>query len=163
MQVESLSKTAREYLAMPGVVVSGHVGRNVSRVQFGDAIAYLKREHRVRLRDRLRSLLAGFGPVSLSQREAKVLLRLQQEGLPGPKYLASGEADGQAFLLIEEASGAIDLRRMTITTELAEELGRIIASLHNAGIDQPDLFAKHFLVNAETGQITILDWQRSRA
>src|SRR6266498_2015420 len=114
MSVETLPRSTRDFLALPGVVVSGHVGRNVSRVQLGDTIAYLKREHRVRLRDRLRSLLAGFGPVSLSQREAKVLLRLQKGGLPGPKYLACGETDGQAFLVVEEARDAIDLRLMTI-------------------------------------------------
>jgi hypothetical protein len=47
--------TARDFLALQGVVVSGHVGRNVSRVQIGATTAYLKREHRVRWRDRFRA------------------------------------------------------------------------------------------------------------
>jgi tRNA A-37 threonylcarbamoyl transferase component Bud32 len=155
-------QSARDFLTLPGVVVSGHVGRNVSRVQLGERVGYLKREHRVRLRDRWRSLLAGFGPSSLSQREAIVLGRLRKYRLPGPTFLAWGEAEDQAFLFVEEAAEAIDLRCSTVPAELAAQLGRITAGIHNAGIDQPDLFAKHFLVNFETGQITILDWQRAR-
>src|SRR4051812_46146762 len=87
-------RTARDFLALPGVVVSGHVGRNVSRVELGGTIAYLKREHRVRLRDRFRSWRDGFGQASISAREAAVLRRLDDHGLPGPKWLAYGEADG---------------------------------------------------------------------
>src|SRR3954467_8971569 len=90
-------RTARDFLALPGVVVSGHVGRNVSRVDLGGTTAYLKREHRVRVRDRFRSWLDGFGWSSISAREAAVLCRLDEHGLPGPKGLAYGEADGQAF------------------------------------------------------------------
>jgi len=152
----------RDFLNLPGVVVSGHVGRNVSRVQIGDEVCYLKREHRVRWRDRWRNLLDGFGPSSISRREADVLARLEILGLVGPICLASGEAAREAFLLVEEAHEAVDLRKLSaIDDTLASEIGRVIAEIHNAGIDQPDLFAKHFLVNEETGRITILDWQRA--
>jgi tRNA A-37 threonylcarbamoyl transferase component Bud32 len=151
----------KDFLDLPGVVVSGHVGRNVSRVRLGDVVAYLKREHRIRKRDRFRSLLAGFRSVSLSEREAVVLNRLRQHDLPAARPLAWGEADGQGFLLVEEAEGAIGLREHVLGAELAERLGCVIADIHNAGIDQPDLFAKHFLVNPETNELTILDWQRA--
>jgi tRNA A-37 threonylcarbamoyl transferase component Bud32 len=162
MPVEQ-AMAARDYLALPGVVVSGHVGRNVSRVQVDGGTAYLKREHRVRLRDRLRSFLAGFGFVSLSEREAIVLRKLRSLGLPAPVVIACGEEDRQAFLLVAEADGAIDLRKIPEVTEsLATTLGTHLAHLHDAGIDQPDLFAKHFLVNPDTEQVTILDWQRAR-
>lgn len=154
--------SSRELLAMPGVVVSGHIGRNVSRVLFGDEVAYLKREHRVRLRDRFRSLLAGFGRASLSQREYLIIRRLREHGLPAPQLLANGEYDGQAFLLVAQAVGAVELRQLDeIGVALADKLGRIVARIHNVGVDQPDLFAKHFLVNPFTEQITILDWQRA--
>lgn len=152
----------REFLQLPGVVVSGHIGRNVSRVLFGDEIAFLKREHRVRLRDRFRSLLDGFGKASLSQREFLVIRRLREHGLPAPQLLANGEADGQAFLLVAQAEGGIELRQLgEIGASLADKLGRIVARIHNVGVDQPDLFAKHFLINLLTEQITILDWQRA--
>jgi tRNA A-37 threonylcarbamoyl transferase component Bud32 len=152
----------RELLELPGVVVSGHVGRNVSRVTVGDETAYLKREHRVRWRDRLRSLLDGFGFVSVSEREYRVIRRLREHGLPAPQPLARGEVDTRAFLLLAEADGAVELQRLPrIDPEFAAKLGQIIAEIHNAGVDQPDLFAKHFLVDPSTGQITILDWQRA--
>ncbi|MSR51819.1 MAG: hypothetical protein EXS09_00840 [Gemmataceae bacterium] len=153
---------ARDFLNLPGVVVSGHIGRNVSRVRIGGEVCYLKREHRVRWRDRWRNLLDGFGPVSISKREADVLSHLELHSLPGPTCLATGEVDGQAFVLVEEAHEAIDLRRLPqIGDKLAKELGCIVAEIHEAGIDQPDLFAKHFLINPDTGRITILDWQRA--
>src|SRR5206468_7240170 len=70
----------RELMELPGVVVSGHVGRNVSRVVLGEETVYIKREHRVRWRDRLRSFLDGFGPVSVSEREYRVIRRLREHG-----------------------------------------------------------------------------------
>jgi hypothetical protein len=139
--------SAHDFLNLPGVVVSGHVGRNVSRVRLGTTTAYLKREHRVRRRDRFRSWLDGFGWSSISAREAAVLRRLDEHGLPGPRWLAYGEADGQAFLLLEEAVNGVELRSLPVVDgELARRLGEIIAGIHVAGIDQPDLFAKHILV-----------------
>jgi tRNA A-37 threonylcarbamoyl transferase component Bud32 len=153
---------ARDFLALSGVVVSGHVGRNVSRVELGGTTAYLKREHRVRLRDRFRSWCDSFGWASISLREAKVIARLEQLGLPGPKKLAAGEYGGQGFLLVEAADEAAELCSLSpIDVHLAERLGRIIARLHAAGIDQPDLFAKHILVRSRDLAITILDWQRA--
>jgi hypothetical protein len=138
------------------------VGRNVSRVDLGGATAYLKREHRVRLRDRFRSWHDGFGWSSISAREGAVLRRLDEHDLPGPKWLACGEADGQAFLLLEAAEGVVDIRSLApIADELAEHLGQTIARVHAAGIDQPDLFAKHMLVRPDDPAVTILDWQRA--
>jgi tRNA A-37 threonylcarbamoyl transferase component Bud32 len=152
----------RELMDLPGVVVSGHVGRNVSRVVLGDETAYMKREHRVRWRDRLRSFLDGFGPVSVSEREYRVIRRLRERGLPAPQLLARGEVDAQGFLLLAEADGAIELQRLPrVEPDLAATLGGIIAEVHNAGVDQPDLFVKHFLVNPDTHHVTILDWQRA--
>ena len=155
-------RTARDFLAIPGIVVSGHVGRNVSRVDLHGTLAYLKREHHVRARDRFRSWRDGFGWASISAREAMVLRRLEELDLPGARWLAHGEADGQAFLLVEAADRVIDLRSLaTIGGGIAERLGRVVARLHAAGVDQPDLFAKHFLVRPENGALTILDWQRA--
>jgi hypothetical protein len=99
----------------------------------------------------------------MSAREATVLRRLEQQGLPGPKWLAYGEADGEAFLLVSAADGAVELRTLpSIEPELVERLGRILARLHASGIDQPDLFAKHVLVRPDSGEVTILDWQRAK-
>ena len=155
-------RTARDFLSLSGVVVGGHVARNVSRVNLGDTVGYLKREHTVRWRDRWRNLLAGFGPASMSRREWSLLRDLEANELPGPTWLACGEADGQAFLLLEEVADAIDLRRAgPLDGPMAEELGRAIARLHAAGIDQPDLFAKHFLIDPTSQTVTILDWQRA--
>src|SRR5437868_1628787 len=69
---------------LPGEVVSGHADRHVVRVRLGQGprrlAAYLKREHRVRLRDRLSALWHGFGAVSLAEREAQTLARLRKLG-----------------------------------------------------------------------------------
>ena len=152
----------RDFLALPGVVVSGHVGRNVSRVELGGTTAYLKREHAVRVRDRFRSWRDGFGWASMSAREAAVLNFLERHDLPGPRCLAFGEADGQGFLLVGAADGAEELRALaSVPDELATRIGRTIARVHAAGVDQPDLFAKHVLVRPDDLTVTVLDWQRA--
>ena len=52
-----------DFLNLPGEIVSGHADRHVVRVVLGrdrsKVVAYLKREHRVRLRDRCAAWLAS--------------------------------------------------------------------------------------------------------
>lgn len=165
-----------QVLALPAVIVSGHPDRNVARVRIGDGLtvvpAFLKREHRVRRRDRLASAWAGFGFVSKSLREARTLQALRQAGVGCPDWIAAGEDDhGRAFLLIEEVAGAVDLRCFLreqlgpspeVRRRFACQLGRALARLHAAGYDHPDLYSRHVLVETRTHAIRFLDWQRSR-
>ena len=105
--------SAAGFLGLPGEVVSGHPDRHVVRIVLpgmGNA-AYLKRQHMVSWREKLRNALAGFGWTSRSVREARVLQRLAADGLRCPRWMAFGEDDrGRAFLLVEEIAGAVDLR-----------------------------------------------------
>ena len=88
--------------------------------------------------------------------------------LPGPKWAAVGEDDrGRAFLLVQEISGAVDLRRElgdpTLTEtdrrQLSETLGRLVALFHATGFTTPELTAKHILFARETNELTLIDWQ----
>src|SRR5882724_7686260 len=54
--------TPEAFLAIPGEIVSGHPDRHVMRVELSDGrTAYLKREHRIRWKDRFRNWRANFG------------------------------------------------------------------------------------------------------
>src|SRR6516162_7713917 len=104
-----------DFLALPAVIICGHPDRNVARVTLGvgdtRVLAFLKREHRVRWKDRLLNAWAGFGWVSKAYRESQILRALEQAGIRGPECLAVGEDDqGRAFLLIREVAEAMDLR-----------------------------------------------------
>jgi tRNA A-37 threonylcarbamoyl transferase component Bud32 len=164
--------SADSLAALPGLIVSGHPGRNVARVMIGDTVAYLKREHRVQWRDRFRSAIAGFGLASLAVREARVLATLHAAGIPCPDWIAAGEdGQGRAFLLLAALPGSVDLREFLHENRgasaperyrFARQLGATLAAIHNAGFDHPDLYAKHVLVASATGQCYFLDWQRSR-
>lgn len=164
-----------EFLALPGLIVSGHPERNVARVVLGDGPdavgAFLKREHRVRRRDRLASAWAGFGFASRSVREALTLQAVHRAGVGCPAWLAVGEDNrGRAFLLLREVAGAVDLRRFlrehlaspAERRRLARRLGTSLARLHQAGFNHPDLYSKHVLVARRGGAVFFLDWQRSR-
>jgi tRNA A-37 threonylcarbamoyl transferase component Bud32 len=164
-----------DFFHLPAIIVGGHPDRHVGRVFLGngpDKVAcYLKREHRIRRRDRLAGALAGFGFCSKSVRELQTLDALGQAGAPCPEWIAGGETErGQGFLLVRELPEAIDLR--VFLHELGSaparrrerfvrKLGMTLAQVHGAGFDHPDLYAKHVVVQAATGQVSILDWQRS--
>jgi tRNA A-37 threonylcarbamoyl transferase component Bud32 len=159
-------------VALTGPIVTGHPGRNVARVAVGSLTAYLKREHRVLWRDRLRNAAAGFGFTSLAVREARTLKALKAAGGACPDWIAAGEDDrGRAFLLLGALPGAVDLqqflrdRRAAAAAEryhFARALGTALAHIHQAGFGHRDLYAKHVLVTAATGHCYFLDWQRAR-
>lgn len=165
--------SATGFLELPGEVVSGHPDRHVLRVVlpgFPNAF-YLKRQHTVTLRERLRNRLDGFGWSSRCGREAAVLKELQANGLPAPRWAAFGEdGRGRAFLLVEEVAGAADLRHVLSEhamppesrARLATRLGALAARLHDAGFTTPDLTAKHVLVSPDGEVVTPIDWQSAR-
>lgn len=159
-------RDAPAFLGMPGPVVSGHPDRHVRRVELGGRTTYLKVEHRVPWRDRLRHFLLGGGFVSKSVREADLLSELESLGLPAPGWLACGEdGRGRAFLLVAAVPGAVELRRCRMTPRrrlaLAKRIGIELARMHSAGIDHPDLHAKHVLI-APGPSVVWLDWQNAR-
>ncbi len=169
-----------QFLALPAVTVSGHPDRNVSRVVLGEGeealTGFLKREHVVPWRERLRNALAGFGWVSRSLRECRVLQALEREGVPCPDWLAAGEdGQGRAFLLLREQAGCIELRRQLQQLHQPEErrrlanlLGQTLARLHHQGFTHPDLYANHVLLqpggasSSSAARLVLLDWQRTR-
>ena len=165
---------AGDFLNLSAAIVSGHPGRSVARIALSDGNCtinvYLKREYRVSLRTRLGNAAAGFGFVSGSLREARILDQLGRAGVGRPERLAAGEdGRGRAFLLVRETPGMTDLRTWlgretdpTARLQLAKSLGAALARMHAAGITHPDLYAKHVLVAADGATVQFLDWQRSR-
>jgi tRNA A-37 threonylcarbamoyl transferase component Bud32 len=163
-------RTAEDFLALPAVVISGHPDRNVARIQLGSISAFIKREHRVRWRDRITSWFAGYGFLSKSEREALTLRALQQAGVGCAEWIAYGEDDrGRALLIVESLSGAVELRERLRGVRSPDErrglsrgLGAALARMHAAGFEHPDLFAKHVFVSADGCEFYFLDWQRCR-
>jgi tRNA A-37 threonylcarbamoyl transferase component Bud32 len=162
----------QDFLSLEGPIISGHPDRHVMRVTIGTGVYYLKREHRVPLRDRLWNWFAGFGPVSVSVREAKTLKELAAAGVAVPECVAAGEGgDGRAFLLLSDAGGVENLREYLahrpgldrrVRRRLARRLAALVARIHELGFNYPDLYAKHILVEEAGARFTLLDWQRSR-
>ncbi len=165
---------ARHFLDLSAAVVSGHPGRSVSRVALTDGRevinAFLKRESRVSLLVRLAGATAGFGFVSRSLREARILESLESEGVGCPQWLAAGEDDrGRAFLLVRETPGAMELRAWlgreanpAQRRRLARSLGAALARMHTAGFTHPDLYSKHIIIGPNAESVQFLDWQRCR-
>lgn len=172
--LEALGLTSpRQFLDLPGEVVSGHPDRHVVRVNisgFSQAF-YLKKQHFVTWREKFRNWDAGFGWVTRSEREGEILRRLAEDGLPCPRWAAVGvDGRGRAFLLVEELTSAVDLRQhlhdgILSNCEragLAARLGQWIAAYHNSGYTTPELTAKHVMVNSVTDELTLIDWQSAQ-
>jgi tRNA A-37 threonylcarbamoyl transferase component Bud32 len=160
---------SQEFFDIPGPIISGHPDRHVLRIEIAGIRCFLKREHHIPWKDRWRSFRAGFGFVSLSQREAAMLNIVKQAGIPAPNWLAVGEdGNGKAFLLLKAIEHGIDLRLFLRhktgeeRRETARRLGEFVARMHETGIEHPDLYAKHVLVDRQTHRFALIDWQRSR-
>jgi tRNA A-37 threonylcarbamoyl transferase component Bud32 len=165
--------TAADFLDLPGDIVNGHADRHVVRVVFGRGLSrlecYLKREHRVRWRERLRNLGDGFGWTSKSEREVRILSELRELAVRVPRWLAYGEdSRGRAFLLILGVPEAVDLRTFLYgdcSAErrriLARRIGAMLARIHATGFNCPDLSSKHVLVRPRNLAPVAIDWQRA--
>ena len=164
--------SAADVAGLAGEIVCGHPDRHVARVDLGPPgdrrTVFLKREHVVGIRSRVRNRLAGYGPVSRSEREAIVLDRLERAGLAGPQWLAHGEDEhGHGFLLVDSVPDAREFRAVVADRSLgatdrrrvAETIGRTLAELHEAGFGTPELAGKHVFVSRTTFAVTLLDWQ----
>ena len=161
--------SAADFLRLGGTIQGGHPDRHVLQLTVAGGRCFLKKEHRVAWRDRLAHWWRGFGWISKSTREGRLLRCLEAAGIACPRALAHGEAGGRAFLLLREETGVVELR--TYLQEhplermaLAEALGRELASMHAAGFQHRDLYSKHVLIGrTEQGwRFCFLDWQRGR-
>lgn len=158
------------FLELHGEIVSGHHDRHVMRVHLAQRVVFLKREHRIGWRVRLRNWRDGFGFVSRSEREAGMLKHFDEKALDGPQLIAYGENDtGQAFLMVDSLAGSLDLRVAAGTVrqpglrhELCQRVGQTIAEFHSRNVSTPDLAAKHVFVRPDNGAVTVLDWPSAK-
>jgi tRNA A-37 threonylcarbamoyl transferase component Bud32 len=163
--------TAADFLQLPGPIISGHVNRNVARVEVDGLRGILKRAHRVAWRERLANALTGFGWISNCARESLILAAARSKGIVVPETIAVGDdGRGRAFLLVREFDGYVDLRQFAQDSRngtghdrkaFARALGVALAQIHQAGLTHPDLYAKHIYVHPVTRAIGFIDWQRS--
>ncbi len=146
-----------------GQPLSWHAKRDAKfiRVESSGTTAelLLKREWRSYLKDRVEGLLTGYGWGVKGLREWHVLMAMQRAGLPTSQpvlFAQRGLLQPRGYLLIIKLPGAVQLTeylrwnrpRLTVAErrELARRIGEAVARLHNAGINHPDLFAKHVLL-----------------
>jgi tRNA A-37 threonylcarbamoyl transferase component Bud32 len=165
-------RTFRDFFTYTrGELVGAHAARNVARIEVGNWTGFLKREYRVPWKDYLAGWWAGFGLVSKSRREWRVLQALRRRGIGCPQPVAVGERGGQAFLLVRALPGAIDLHSYLVQgkcaglearARLARTLGRVVARLHATGFTHPDLYAKHVFVRPDDQAVFLIDFQRTR-
>lgn len=162
-------RTARDFLELPGDIVSGHRDRHVREVLIGGRRCFLKVEHRVPWTTRWHNWRAGAGFTSLSEREAATLRELRHAGVSVPSVVAFGRDDrGRAFLALQAAPGrglaaALKPGRLSALARwrLAQAVGEAVGRVHRAGFDAPDLSAKHVIVR-RCGSVTLIDWPRAR-
>jgi tRNA A-37 threonylcarbamoyl transferase component Bud32 len=154
-----------------GETIGTHPTRSVSKIRLGGLVAYLKREFRRPLKEYLGSWWAGFGWVSKSRREWRVLRALQAMGIGCPEAIAVGEENRRAFLLIRALPAVQDLQSYltqghgadwVVRRQLARYLGEAVARLHEAGFTHPDVYAKHVFVDIDDQAISFIDFQRTR-
>ena len=154
-----------------GETIGTHPTRSVVKIKLGGFVAYLKREYCLPWKEYFGSWWAGFGCVSKSRREWRVLRALQAIGIGCPEAIAVGEEDGRAFLLIRALPAVQDLQSYlteghgadwVVRRQLARYLGEAVARLHEAGFTHPDVYAKHVFVDVDDQAISFIDFQRTR-
>src|SRR5688572_20933055 len=103
--------TAPALLNWSGILVNRHRDRQVEQVRFAGQGAqrsdgfFIKKQHRVTWRERLRNAWHGFGWRSTAVREAALLHAAKAAGVGCPDLAAFGEDGGRAFVVVRAATG----------------------------------------------------------
>lgn len=157
--------------------VGRHSRRDVVRlgIQVGDERRqiYLKRDYRPRFKDLFAGLLNGWGWATKALWEWRAIHALRAAGIGCAEPIGMGQRGlvrPRGFLILAEFPDAIPLGEALNSASLADRrlliaaLAGEVARLHDAGFDQPDLYAKHVWVARREGdwQILLLDFQRTR-
>ncbi len=145
-------------------IMPGHRNRDTLKVEVAgpdgaQQVFYLKREHVVRWKHPLRSLISGQGLWTPARAEFESLTRLAAGGVLCPKPIVCLQHVGvksRGALLVESLPAGQSLiallagplrdadpaRRESFFTRL----GREVARLHGCGVSQPHLYANHVYV-----------------
>ncbi|MCS7016878.1 MAG: lipopolysaccharide kinase InaA family protein [Gemmatales bacterium] len=141
--------------------------RSVALFSLGNLTAYLKREHRVAYKERLRNWWDGYGAVGKSLREWRMLRNVRRAGFAAPTPLACGQQGRRAFLLTLEMEDFVPLDKYVAGATpqelnlLSYRLPHWLARWHAAGFVHPDLYAWHIFVRVTDQEIAVLDLARA--
>jgi RIO-like serine/threonine protein kinase len=110
-----------------------------------------------------------FGDRARALREFEILRTLTDRGVRVPHPVATRSRAGGHEVVMASVPGAIELERaldgsapMPVARErLARSLGRLLAELHAAGLDHPDLHAGNALLDAD-GEPWAIDFHSAR-
>jgi len=171
--------TIEQVKAFRGDQVKDHRGRrDIVRVVAASAeqpapVLFLKRTWRPYKKDGLASLLRRGAVWSVARQEWENARALEAAGLHGPGLVAYGEEVGPlwerfSFLITEAATGQVldqflrECRDRARRRRTFDALAREIRRMHDAGLATPDLFTRHFFVDAggEEPEFQLIDVAR---
>jgi lauroyl/myristoyl acyltransferase/tRNA A-37 threonylcarbamoyl transferase component Bud32 len=114
---------------------------------------------------RFRDARPGWRARQRAKQEERVLRALGARGAAVPAWLGTDrQADGTICVhlaAIPRATTVLENLTPTGPNPLMGAVGELLASLHNAGLDQPDLHAKNALVDPD-GKVWAIDFHQAR-
>jgi len=154
-----------EVLRLDGKVYRALEGRRTLRTEVGGQGYFVKIHQGIGWCEIGKNLLTGKYPVLGAGQEWRALERLQQAGVPSMRAVAFGErgcnpARQQSFIITEELAPTIDLEQFcanwrtqppepVLKRALIQEVARITAGMHQAGVNHRDCYICHFLLHLD--------------
>jgi len=189
LEASDLTKVEAFFNLPTATEINNHRRRPVFRIELPDPakgngaglICYFKRYQYPQLKNSLKPLLTGRGPMSLARREWQAILALQEAGVRSMIPLALGEEyragfETRSFLLTVEVPDLLPLNefinaavsQMSVDDfrrfkrKLIKDVAIVSARMHQAGIIHGDYYTKHIMLQGKPEQyeLYILDLQR---
>jgi len=173
-----------EVLRLDGKVYRALEGRRTLRTEVGGQGYFVKIHQGIGWREVGKNLLSGKCPVLGAGQEWRALKRLQQANVPSMRAVAFGErgsnpARQQSFIITEELAPTIDLEQFCVNWRtqppnpqlkraLIQEVARITADMHQAGVNHRDCYICHFLLHLEPApradnlRLSLIDLHRAQ-
>jgi heptose I phosphotransferase len=164
-------------MALTGECFRKQKGRTTERIQLGGQFYFIKKHEGVGFKEIIKNMLQLRLPIVGAKNEWLAISALETLGVSVPKVMAYGErgihpAYRQSFILMKELQPSISLEELTQSwsnkapaavykRQLIFKVARIARMLHQAGINHRDFYLCHFLLNANTGDLSLIDLHRA--
>lgn len=177
-QTKALLPHFEEMMALKGQVFRNQKGRLTQRVTVNGQSYFIKQHTGIGWKEVIKNVLQLRWPVLGAKQEWLAIKKLQSLGIGVPEAIAfesrgKNPASQQSYILMQDLSPSLSLEDISkdwktsppvfiFKKKLIEDVASIAKIMHENGINHRDFYICHFLLDAHTFNLSLIDLHRAQ-